>query len=255
MDAAVEAGFDALAPDIFWLRALEEEGLSLDDLARGLTQRGLSCMEIAGIGIASPEATQAELEETVRFAEALHAEFINARIVAPMDEAVVESVVLCAEAFSKVGTQVALEFSRGTTLQGVADARALIHATGEAGTAGAGIGFTLDTWHFFLAASGLDWEALADAPLSALANVQLSDGTPYAKGAFPKATMNERRLPGEGDFDLSRLVTMLAEKGFDRDGQGAIVVEVLNADWRARSVLEFARAALVASRKAWIPGA
>lgn len=246
LDAAAAAGFDALAPDVFWLRALEGEGLSLDSLAHELTQRGLSCMEIAGIAIASPEATRAELEETLRYAETLNAEFVNARIVAPMDAEVIDSLVQCAEAFSQVGTQVALEFSRGTTLRGVADARGLIEAAGAAG-----VSVTLDTWHFFLAESGPDWDALADLPLSAFANVQLSDGVPYEEGAFPTATMNERRLPGEGGFDLARVVRALSEKGFDRDGQGAIVVEVLSAEWRARSISDFAQAAMAASRKAW----
>ena len=203
-------------------------------------------MEIAGIAIASPEATRAELEENLRYAEILNAEFVNARIVAPMDADVIDSVVQCAEAFSKVGTQVALEFSRGTTLRGVADAWALVEAAGVPG-----VGVTLDTWHFFLAKSGPDWDALADLPLSAFSNVQLSDGVPYAEGAFSTATMNERRLPGEGAFDFARVARVLAEKGFDRDGQGAIVVEVLNAEWRARSISEFALAAMAASRRAW----
>ncbi len=248
LDAAAAAGFDALAPDVFWLRALEGEGLSLGSLARELGQRGLACMEIAGIAIASPEATRSELEENLRYAEALGAEFVNARIVAPLDAEVVDSVAQCAEAFSKAGTQVALEFSRGTTLRGVADARTLIESAGASS-----VGVTLDTWHFFLAESGPDWDALADLPLSAFANVQLSDGVPYEEGAFPTATMNERRLPGEGGFDIARVARTLVEKGLDRNAQaqGAIVVEVLNAEWRARSLAEFAEAAMAASRKSW----
>ncbi|MFK7896291.1 MAG: sugar phosphate isomerase/epimerase family protein [Myxococcota bacterium] len=244
LDAAVEAGFDALAPDVFWLRALVEEGFALSTLSEEMKARDLSCMEIAGIAIGAPEATRAELEENLRYAEALEAEFVNARIVAPMDAAVVESFGQCVEAFAKVGTEVALEFSRGTTLQGIADARALIESASKGG------GVTLDTWHFFLAPSGPDWEALADLPLSQFANVQLSDGVPYPEGAFPKATMNERRMPGEGEFDFSRLAEVLREKEFDAEGRGAIVVEVLNADWRARPLEGFATTLIEASRKA-----
>lgn len=245
LDAAADSGFDALAPDIFWLRALLEEGMSLQSLRKELVQRELACLEIAGIAIAEPEATKAELVENLRYAEALGAEFINARIVAPMSTEIVESVVLCAEAFWKVGTKVALEFSRGTTLQGVADAQRLIEAAGCDG-----VGVTLDTWHFFLAEEGPDWDALTELPFEFFANVQLSDGVPYPEGAFQKATMNERRLPGEGEFDFARIAETLAAKGFDQDGQGAIILEILNAEWRSRSLQEFASAAIDASRRA-----
>ena len=78
LDAAVSAGFDALAPDIFWLRALEKEGLSLDVLAGAMKERGLACMELAGIALGSEEQTRAELEESLRYASALGAEFSSA---------------------------------------------------------------------------------------------------------------------------------------------------------------------------------
>lgn len=141
-----------------------------------------------------------------------------------------------------MGTRVALEFSRGTTLQGVSDGRRLI----EAAAAG-DVGVTLDTWHFFLAPSGPDWAALEALPIELLANVQLSDGVRYADGQFGQATMNERRMAGEGDFDLARCAGGLEAHGFD----GAIVIEVLNAEWRARPIDEFASAALATARRSF----
>ena len=200
-------------------------------------------MEIAGIAIGVTEATREELEEHRRYAEILGAEFVNARIVAPMGSDVVDSFAHCAEVFAAVGARIALEFSRGTTLRGIPDARHLLEA---AGTTDAGI--TLDTWHFFLAESGPDWEALEALPHAQFANVQLSDGVPYAEGAFGRATMNERRLPGDGGFDFARAGRVLDQMGFDQNGQGAVVVEVLSAEWRARPVADFAKAAMTASR-------
>ena len=90
LDAAAKAGFDAIAPDVFWLRQLEEEGVTLPVLRAGLESRGLACMEIAGIAIGEADATAAELDEHVRWSEALGAEFVNARVVEPVEDAIVD---------------------------------------------------------------------------------------------------------------------------------------------------------------------
>ncbi len=69
----------------------------------------------------------------------------------------------------------------------------------------------------------------------------------YAEGEFADATMNRRRMPGAGDFDLARCAASLTAHGFD----GAIVLEVLNADERERSLVDYAADALLASRAAF----
>ena len=48
--------------------------------------------------------------------------------------------------------------------------------------------------------------------------------------------MNQRRIPGEGGFALDRLAEHLRKRGFD----GAIVLEVLNAEQRARPLADYA---------------
>lgn len=242
LDAAAEAGFDALAPDVFWLRKLDEEGVSPERLRRELDARGLACMELAGIAIGAPDATAEELAEHVRFSEALGAEFVNARVVEAIDDALVDRARGCAEALAAVGTRLALEFSRGTQLQSVSGARAFAEAI-----AVPGVGVTLDTWHFFLHPEGPEWDALAALPAEVFANVQLSDGVPYGEGEFGPATMDRRRIPGEGGFPLERAAGILAERGLDLP----VVVEVLNADWRDREPAAFALATLAASRRVW----
>jgi sugar phosphate isomerase/epimerase len=253
LDAALDAGFDAIAPDIFWLRALEAEGVELGAVSEGLRARGLDCMELAGIAIGDEETTRRELEENLRYAQALRAEFVNARIVEPLDDAVVARVRHCARVFRdegtrEGGTRLALEFSRGSKLTGVGRASELVQQVDVPGT-----GVTIDTWHFCLHPDGPDWEALDRLPAERLANVQLSDGVPYGpgtdEGGFGQATMDRRRLPGQGAFELDRVVAALEAKGFD----GAIVVEVLSAEERSRSVGEFARRARVATQRVW-PG-
>lgn len=244
LDAAAEAGFDSIAPDVFWLRALEAEGVSVAALRRELDARGLGCLEIAGIALGDEATTRTEVEEQLPWAEALGAAFLNARAVAPIDEALVERSRLAAERFAAVGTRVALEFSRGTELRSVGAARSFCEAIDLAG-----VGVTLDTWHFFLHPDGPDWAALEALPAEYFANVQLSDGVPYEEGAFGEATMDRRRLPGEGGFDLVRF----AERARARFG-GAdvpVVVEVLSAEEREKDVGDFARRTLEATRNIW----
>jgi sugar phosphate isomerase/epimerase len=236
LDAAAESGFDALAPDIFWLRRLEAEAVSLARLRREMETRGLACMEIAGIAVGEPEATHIEVEEQRRMAAELGAEFVNTRVTTVIDAALVERARGVAESFREVGTRVALEFSRGAHLAGVAEASALCAAIGVPVA-----GVTIDTWHFFLHPDGPDWAGLAALPLECFANVQLSDGVAYEEGAFRTATMDRRRLPGEGDFDLPRCLSALPAPLGDADC--ALVVEVLNVDERRRPIRDFARRA------------
>jgi len=245
LDAAAAAGFDAIAPDIFWLRALEAEGVPLARIADGLRDRGLACMEISGLAIGDDARTASELDENVRYARALDAELVNTRLVVAVDDAVVGRLRACAKALRTKGardggTRIALEFSSGSQLRGVAESRALIEAAGEEG-----VGVTIDTWHFFNHAGGPDWAALEALPPALLANLQLSDGVPHAEGQFWDATMNHRRIPGQGGFPLDRLARHLATRGLDRP----IVLEVLNADERKRPIAEHAADALRASRR------
>lgn len=247
LDAAAEAGFDALAPDVFWLRALEAEGLPLDTLAAAMRDRELACMEISGIAIGSPEQTERELEENLRYARALGAELVNTRIVEDVDPAIVGRLKSAVEAFRERGaagggTRVALEFSRGSRLNGLRASLALVEQIDEPG-----IGVTLDTWHFFLHPEGPDWQTLESLPISLLANVQLSDGVAYGEGEFGEATMHRRRMPGAGDFDLARCAGSLSARGFD----GAIVLEVLNAQERGRPLSDYASHALRSARAAF----
>lgn len=247
LDAAAGAGFDALAPDVFWLRSLLEEGVSLDRLAAAMRERGLACMELSGVAIGAEAQTEAEVEENLRYARALSAEFVNTRIVEDVDRGLVARLKAAVSAFRERGapeggTQMALEFSRGSRLNGLREAIELVGEVDEPG-----IGVTLDTWHFCLHPDGPDWPTLEAMPIERFANVQLSDGVAYAEGEFGDATMNRRRMPGAGAFDLARCAATLSGHGFD----GAVVLEVLNADERSRSLADYARDALDSARAAF----
>jgi sugar phosphate isomerase/epimerase len=57
--------------------------------------------------------------------------------------------------------------------------------------------------------------------------------------------MNQRRIPGEGTFDLPRLAALLRARGFD----GAIVLEVLNAEQRVRPLADYAADSLRGAKR------
>ncbi len=245
LEAAARAGFDAIAPDIFWLRALEAEGIALERIADGLRDRGLACMEISGLAIGDDARTASELEENLRYSRVLAAEFVNTRVVVPVDDAVARRLQHCAvelrtKGAAEGGTGIALEFSSGSQLRSIGETRALIEAAGVGG-----VGVTIDTWHFFNHPDGPDWAALEALPSERLANLQVSDGVPLGADAFWEATMNQRRIPGEGGFALDRLAEHLRARGFD----GAIVLEVLNAEQRARSLADYAADSLRGAKR------
>ncbi len=242
LKAAGIQGIGAIAPDIFWLRKLEEEGLTPADVREQFDHHGRKCMEIAGIAIGDADSTAAELEEHVRWSKALGAEFVNARVTAPIDDALVARARDCAEALAQVGTRLALEFSRGTKLNSLSSARAFAEEIDVPG-----VGVTLDTWHFFLHPDGPEWDALEEIPADLLANVQLSDGVPYGEGEFADATMNRRRFPGEGEFDLKRASELLAARGIDPP----VVLEVLTSETRDMAVTVHTRDSARSAIEVW----
>jgi sugar phosphate isomerase/epimerase len=245
LDAAKDAGFDALAPDIFWLRALEKEGTSLESLAQALAERGLACSEIAGLAIGNEAETLVELDEILRYARVLKTEFVNARVVIPPSDDVRDRLRRCAETLAEVDARIALEFSNGTELKNLTQARAFVESARTFDAPA--VGLTLDTWHFCQASEGPDWEGLDALPVESLANVQLSDGVAFEGRPYGEETMHHRRFAGEGDLDLERCAVSLRSKGFD----GPVVVEVLSAKLRERTIPDFVSAAGETTRAWW----
>ena len=221
VELAAEAGYAGLAPDIFSLRAHREAGASLAEIGAQLKSQGLRCFEISGLNVGEATETRSELEELVEMAAALQAEYMTTRIVLPVDDAVRERVAQCEARLLEVGCRLGLEFSAGSELHSIEEASRLIEQAGLRET-----GVVVDTWHFFR--TGAPWTQLENLPVSQLAYVQLSDGLPATPASGPRETLDARLLPGEGDFDLKRFAGNLDALDF----QGAICLEVLNAELR-----------------------
>jgi len=87
-------------------------------------------------------------------------------------------------------------------------------------------GIAIDTWH--MGKLGIPPEDLRRVPLEYLAWVELSDGMRENMPDPVDETINHRRLPGEGEFDVAGYVEVLRDHGYP----GPWGVEVLSEELR-----------------------
>ena len=171
-------------------------------------------------------------------AAALGSEFMTTRVVLPVDEEICTRVARCEARLLEVGCRLGLEFSAGSELHSIDEARQLIDRAKLRKTA-----VVVDSWHFFR--TGAPWAQLEGLPVAQLAYVQLSDGGPATPQSDPRETMDARQLPGQGSFDLKRFAATLDALAF----QGAVCLEVLNAELRSQSADNYADQCLSAARR------
>ncbi|HEY7223629.1 MAG TPA: sugar phosphate isomerase/epimerase [Micromonosporaceae bacterium] len=152
---------------------------------------------------------------------------------------------LCAEA-AEHGTCVAYEFMyRDTTAGSLEAARSVVLGAGAANG-----GLALDLWH--VVDLGVSTAEIRALPTGCVVAAEVSDGPlPRVPGA--RRSLRDRRLPGDGDFDIAGFVAAVRATGF----RGPWGVEVLSAvigdltlpdDSAARASLELAELARRAYR-------
>ena len=95
-----------------------------------------------------------------------------------------------------------------------------------AGAAAPNGGIAIDTWH--MAKLGIAPDELRRIPLEYLSWVELSDGRLESMDDLVDETVNHRRLPGEGEFDLRGYVAACEDQGYG----GPWGVEVLSEELR-----------------------
>jgi sugar phosphate isomerase/epimerase len=144
-------------------------------------------------------------DELFRIAEAIGARSLNAVDVFggdwTVDDAAECFASLCDRA-REHGLLVQLEFLPWSKVPDLVTAVAIV---GTAGRANGGV--AVDSWHFARSNSDLaDLRAL-DGDL--VIGVQLNDGPAAPETDLTYATLHDRRLPGDGEFDLVGLVAAL----------------------------------------------
>lgn len=197
-------------------RVFEEtctSGLEPEAMQRVLARHGVRVSELE---VARPWATDERGRSAAAAAEAAllrMAEVFGARylqVIGPyagdLDEAAEVLAGLCDRA-SSVGLVVGVEFLPFTN---IGDAGVALDLVQRADRPNAGV--CIDTWHHFRGAN--DWALLEALPPERIVAVQLNDGTLRPEDPdYLADCLANRRVPGEGEFDLARFAALLRAKG------------------------------------------
>jgi sugar phosphate isomerase/epimerase len=223
LGAASRAGFAAVS---LWGRdyaAARAEGLGDADLRSMLADHGLSVAELDPAWWWLPGADQVEIpasldtEEVFGFGESdlfAIADAIGARSMNAVDVFGGNwSVEDAAEAFAGLcdradehGLLVHLEWLPWSKIPDLATALEIVRLADRRNG-----GLNVDAWH--LVRAGDTPADLAGVPGELVLGIQLDDGPADAEENLVEATLHERLLPGEGEFDLVAIVEALRATG------------------------------------------
>lgn len=147
-------------------------------------------------------------------------------------DAMVEPFAEVCDTAASFGADVHLEFIPMTEVPDLASAWEI---TRQADRPNGGI--LVDSWHFFR--GNADVDLLATIPGDRILAVQLDDAAEHVHGSLWDDT-RERLMPGDGSFDLRRLVQVLAGIG----GLTRVGPEVISTETAAMDPVEAAKRAM-----------
>jgi sugar phosphate isomerase/epimerase len=182
-----------------WFLDPDDERRQVSDAQRRLLFDAAAVLEPHHIKVGNIPATPAPIEQvTERFAE------------------------LCADAAEHHAATIAYELM---PFDPNVDSLDAVIAVAEGAAARNG-GIAIDTWH--MGKLGIAPDELRRIPLEYLAWVELSDGQREDMPDPVDETINHRRLPGEGEFDVAAYVEVCRDMGYP----GPWGVEVLSEELR-----------------------
>jgi sugar phosphate isomerase/epimerase len=255
IDAAVAGGYAGIS---LWGRdywAARRTGLSDADIRLMLDDHGLAVAEIDPGWWWLPGASDVKVPidadrdeifrygetEVFRIAEAVVARSLNAVDVFggdwSLDQAAERFAALCDRA-AEHGLLVHLEFLPWSRIPDLAPAWEVV---GGANRTNGGV--AVDSWHWFR--GGGDETVLRSMPGDRVLGIQLSDGPIRPEPNLIHATLHDRRIPGEGEFDLGSLVGLLQQIGAD----APIGLEVFSDELHCLPPAEAAARAARAARR------
>lgn len=135
-----------------------------------------------------------------------------------LDEMIEAFAAVCDRA-ARSGTRVHLEFTPFSAIPDLATAWRIVSAVDRPNG-----GLAFDTWHYLRGTR--DDALLEQIPGDRIYVVQINDAAAEPVGSLLNDTLNHRRMPGEGDFDLAGVLPIVARK----DGVGPPGIEVLSQD-------------------------
>ena len=238
--AAATAGFDGFSVDVWSLRRHQAQGGTVGDLAMAVADHGLRCMEIQALTVTEDKhAVLAEAREIAVMVDELQVDYLMTGFSGEPTEAAVANY-RSAVALMPPGTGVGLEFLPNLPICDINGARSVL---GRADLPDAGV--VVDAWHFFHGPSS--WGDLEDLPLAEVAFVQFSDHPALESADLWHEMLQRRALPGQGQLDLGRFVSVLKGIGYG----GMVAVEIMSRTLRSLSYDEFAQQAHDAAEPYW----
>jgi sugar phosphate isomerase/epimerase len=154
----------------------------------------------------------------------------------PVEEMTESFADLCARA-GRAGARIAIELTPLTNLATPEQGLRLIRDSGA--THG---GLLLDAWH--MGRAHVPFDSLAEIPGEYIYSIELDDADAEVRGTLMEDTMNNRRLPGEGDLEPAKLIAAVHKAGF----RSPYAIEMVSEAHRALPVREQARLAIEAAR-------
>jgi len=238
IEAAARAGYKGIGVDHADLKASVDR-YGHPAIKSMLADNGLRYFEIEGAGDwyadgAPRQASDAARRDTFEAVEQIGVSQIKltgnvfGRSVPPAVMRT-EFARFCREA-AEAGTNVVLEM---VCISDIADLKTATYVVGETVTANGGL--LADIWHFMR--GGVPLSDLAALPARMLRWVELDDGAAAPVGSIISEQLDDRRLPGEGAFDIPGFLAAVRAAGY----QGAVGVEVLSNELRAMTLDEAAR--------------
>ena len=238
--AAVTGGYDVLSLSPLDIARAADQGLTAPDIGRRAGDDGLGLIVDPVMNwhpAAEPSASRFarfSVDEALRMSEEVGAISLTAiassTSAAPADELVELFGALCDRA-ADVGARVHLEFIPMTAIPDIATAWRIVR---DAERPNGGILF--DTWHFFRGAA--DFDDLEAVPGERILAVQIDDATAEVNGSLWDDTQH-RLLPGDGSFDLPRVLRTLVRMG----GLRFVGPEIISPETAAMPAVEAARVA------------
>jgi len=151
----------------------------------------------------------------------------------PLEQVTERFAELCADAADHHAAKIVYEVMPfDVNVHSLEAARAVVEGAGAANG-----GVAIDTWH--MAKLGIAPDDLKSIPPEYLSWVELSDGRREDMADRIDETVNHRRLPGEGEFDVPAYVEACREHGYP----GPWGVEVLSEELRNLPMEEIFRRA------------
>lgn len=225
--AAAAAGFTGIGLHIDDLPRTLAEGLSVADMRAVLADTGLRVVEIEFLGgwatVDDPDGLERILVGIEAVADAFEGRHVSAGefrgdvTVDPQAPAWLDAM---ARRLGRRGLRIAVEAFPWSALAGPSTVPDLLARTREPN-----LGQLVDVWHFWN--NGGDPDALG-GPITA---VQLNDG-PRVHDDFLRHARAARRLPGDGELDVTATIRAVTRAGFT----GPWCVEVNTPEFRALPV-------------------